>query len=179
MSCDASSSSSRPTLPPLRDLNLPIPNTRNMPSFNDDSYDYKPYYIPQKTWNYNRQASISSSVTSRSPSPITSDYFATQSPYSPNTPSPTDAPLKVRLVPCSFESADAYVYVPPSSASPSSAIAPKVSDTIQGQLQGNQPLLLVGSAAKQLRQPTQKIVKGARLHPYRITRSAGPPKRFL
>ncbi|KAF8627359.1 hypothetical protein AX15_004426 [Amanita polypyramis BW_CC] len=175
-SSDSSSLSTRPTLPPLHTLNLPIPTVQTAPK-SDDSYEFKPCRIPQNAWSHNRQLSASSSVTSRSPSPSMFDYFATRSSISPSpvsSPEPSytadNGALKVRLVPCPFETADAYIYVPPTTAS--SPTIPAVFDNIQGQLHGSQPLLLVGPAAKQLRQPNQKIARGARVHPYRITPGA-------
>ncbi|KAF8637864.1 hypothetical protein AX17_002490 [Amanita inopinata Kibby_2008] len=147
---------------------------------NNDYYDQKLRHIPQSAWNHNRQVSISSSITSRSPSPFSVDLLAARPSLSPSpapsytsdaTHSKANAGLKVRLVPCSFESADAFVYIPPSVTPTSSSAAPKVSNDIRDPLLGNQPLLLVGPAAKQLRQPSQKMAKGARVHPYRITPS--------
>lgn len=77
-----------------------------------------------------------------------------------NTPggTPTPTPFltrKIRLVPTSFENADAVVLVLP----PSAPNAPPP-----------QPFLLVGPALARLRQPQRKLAKGSRIHPYRIVR---------
>ncbi|KAH0826670.1 hypothetical protein J3R83DRAFT_5058 [Lanmaoa asiatica] len=75
----------------------------------------------------------------------------------PTTPFPT---RKIRLVPTSFENADAVVLISPPSASNTPS---------------PQPLLLVGPALQRLRHPQRQLAKGARLHPYRIAR--GPSDR--
>ncbi|KAI9569914.1 hypothetical protein HD554DRAFT_2170906 [Boletus coccyginus] len=62
---------------------------------------------------------------------------------------------KVRLVPTSFENADAVVLVPPPSA-PNVPPPP--------------PLLLVGPALARLRHHQCQLAKGARIHPYRVAR---------
>ncbi|PFH49565.1 hypothetical protein AMATHDRAFT_4782 [Amanita thiersii Skay4041] len=175
-----SSASSRPILPPLQSLNLPIPVMRAALAYEDAS-DHESCRAPLKsTRNHNRHVSISSSITSRSPSPLQSGCSAAQPPVSRSpAPSPTNestgrGDLKFRLVPCSFESADAFVYVPPSGTA--SSVTTTVSNDMKGQELGARPLLLVGPAVTELRQPSQKLAKGARVHPYRIVRSTSSIK---
>ncbi|KAJ8596148.1 hypothetical protein M405DRAFT_218865 [Rhizopogon salebrosus TDB-379] len=72
---------------------------------------------------------------------------------------------KIRLVPTTFEHADAVILVLLSDAPhmhPLSCIT---------NLKPAQPLLLVGPALQHLRNPQRQIARGARLHPYRIVRS--------
>lgn len=107
----------------------------------------------------NRQISISPSTSSRTPSP-------TPLPLSPSCPSTSGGQsTKIRLVPTTFEHADAVVLVPPPDAPhmhPVFGITnPKPA----------QPLLLVGPALQRLRHPQRQIAKGTRFHPYRIVRS--------
>ncbi|OAX41287.1 hypothetical protein K503DRAFT_863983 [Rhizopogon vinicolor AM-OR11-026] len=157
----ASSASVRPTLPPLHTLDLPRGKTQ-LPPIDElyDSHEFKRQvprlHIPT---HQNRHVSISSSTSSRTPSP-------TPSPFSPSRPSTAGGKCtKIRLVPTTFEHADAIVLVLPPDAPhmyPLSGIT---------NLKPAQPLLLVGPALQHLRHPQRQIAKGARLHPYRIVRS--------
>lgn len=67
---------------------------------------------------------------------------------------------KIRLVYTSFENADAVLLVEPPSAP---------------NTRPPQPLLLVGPALQRLRRRQRPLVKGTRVHPYRIDR--GPSDR--
>ncbi|KAG1776755.1 hypothetical protein EV702DRAFT_1106222 [Suillus placidus] len=148
----------RPTLPPLHTLDLPRGKTQ-LPRH--DSYELKRQiprlHMPSSQYSHsrqNRQVSISSSTSSRTPSP-------TPSPLSSGGQS-----TKIRLVPTTFEHADAVVVVP-------APDAPHVHPLsgVTNLKQPAQPLLLVGPALQRMRQPQRQLAKGARLHPYRIVRS--------
>ncbi|KAJ7180503.1 hypothetical protein C8R46DRAFT_1344823 [Mycena filopes] len=135
-----SSSSERPTLPPLHTLNL-LPASF-APHHRGDS----PYHssVPKPSWAYPRRVSISSSSTSRTPSPSPSDSGSSSS-------STSSTSAKLKLVPCAFADADAVVVIPPPGA--------------PGQ---GQTLMLTGPALAHLRHPQRQIAKGTRLHPYRF-----------
>ncbi|KAG2341653.1 hypothetical protein BDR05DRAFT_965069 [Suillus weaverae] len=161
-----SSASVRPTLPPLHTLHLPRGKTQ-LPRTLHDSYELKRQVprlrMPSSQYAHsrqNRQVSISSSTSSRTPSP-------TPSPLSPS-PSSTSGgqSTKIRLVPTTFEHADAFVVIP-------APDAPHVHPLsgVTNLKQPAQPLLLVGPALQRLRHPQRQLAKGARLHPYRIVRS--------
>ncbi|KAG1747405.1 hypothetical protein EDB19DRAFT_304343 [Suillus lakei] len=166
MNSCASSASVRPTLPPLHMLDLPRGNTQ-LPRIDapNDSYELKRQiprlHMPSQYAHsrQNRQVSISSSTSSRTPSP-------TPSPVSSSRSFTGGRSTKFRLVPTTFEHADAVVITP-------APDAPHVHPLsgITNLKQRAQPLLLVGPALQRLRQPQRQIAKGARLHPYRIVRS--------
>ncbi|KAJ7043462.1 hypothetical protein C8F04DRAFT_1072148 [Mycena alexandri] len=141
----SSSSSERPTLPPLHTLNL-LPPSFAQHCRGDSPYDSSPrLHVPKRSWAYPRRVSMSSSSsssTSRTPSPSPSDSSSSSSSTSPTSP-------KVKLVPCSFADADAVVVIPPPGAP-------------------GQGLLLTGPALAHLRHPQRQIAKGTRLHPYRF-----------
>lgn len=162
-----SSASVRPTLPPLHTLCLPRGKTQ-LPRVDalHDSYELK-RQIPRLRMpsqhshsRQNRQVSISSSMSSRTPSPTPSPLSSSSSPTSGGQST------KFRLVPTTFEHADAIVVIPAPDA-PHVHPLSGVTDLKQPA----QPLLLVGPALQRLRQPQRQLAKGARLHPYRILRS--------
>ncbi|EPQ52025.1 hypothetical protein GLOTRDRAFT_132151 [Gloeophyllum trabeum ATCC 11539] len=148
----------RPTLPPLRSLDLPYPlaphaSTSTSTSSND-SNDFQSPDLTHPLFHRPRQVSVSSTTSSRlsaSPSPPpTSPSALSLSPRPPPQPQPP----KFRLVPAPLASADAVLVVPPPSASS----------------QPDQPLLLVGDALRHVRGPGRELAKGARVHPYKIVR---------
>ncbi|KAJ6584567.1 hypothetical protein B0H19DRAFT_1249530 [Mycena capillaripes] len=155
-----SSSSERPTLPPLHTLNLlPAPCAQHRKRGSPyDSYERTcpRLNVPQHSWPYARRVSTStSSSTSRTPSPSPSDTSSrTSSSSSPTSPSKQ----KLTLVPSSFEDAEAIVVIPPPGAAHG-----------RGQ---SQSLLLTGLALEHLRHPQRPLAKGTRLHPYRFARTS-------
>ncbi|KAF7360210.1 hypothetical protein MVEN_00749800 [Mycena venus] len=154
MSSYTSSSSDRPTLPPLHTLNLLPPSYAQRKGGSPyDSYErpcQRPY-APQHSWQRTRRVSTStSSSTSRTPSPTPSNASSRTSSSS-STSSPI-SPSKLTLIPSSFEDADAVVVVPPPGARSGTS----------------QSLLLTGPALEQLRHPRRQLAKGTRLHPYRF-----------
>ncbi|KAG1730819.1 uncharacterized protein EDB91DRAFT_1156084 [Suillus paluster] len=169
MNSCASSASVRPTLPPLHTLDLPRGDTQ-LPPIDalhlHDPHEFKPQiprlHIPSKYPHarQNRQISISSSTSSRTPSPTPSPLSSSRSSTSGGRST------KIRLVPTTFEHADAVVIVPPPDA-------PHVHPLsgVTNLKHPAQPLLLVGPALQHIRHPQRQIAKGARLHPYRIVRT--------
>ncbi|KAJ7108687.1 hypothetical protein C8R44DRAFT_743928 [Mycena epipterygia] len=160
-SSHSSSSSERPTLPPLHTLNL-LPASYVRHCRGDSPYESYEHpscprlHVPQHSWSYNnrRVSTSSSSSTSRTPSPSPS---ATSSlGHSPSPTSPSKSNSKFTLVPSSFEDADAVIVIPPPGA-------PHVPGAQLGQ-----GLLLTGAALEHLRHPQRQIAKGTRLHPYRF-----------
>jgi len=161
----ASSPSVRPTLPPLHTLDLPRGKIQ-LPRIDElyDSHEFKRQVprlrVPSHEYAHtrqNRQVSISSSTSSRTPSP------SSLSSCCPSTSGRRST--KMRLVPTTFEHADAVVLVLPPDAvhmHPLSGIT---------NLKPAQPLLLVGPALQHLRNPQRQMARGARLHPYRIVRN--------
>ncbi|KAG6377397.1 hypothetical protein JVT61DRAFT_15194 [Boletus reticuloceps] len=151
--------SSRPTLPPLHSLNLPrggipLPRIHELYDLHDHSRRDLHLNLP----NGHEQPPIPQLVTPRTPS--SSDSYlrpCTNTPASPvvATPlTPTSWPFpphKIRLVPTTFENANAVILVPP----------PHVP---------LQPVLLVGSAVERLRHPRRQLPEGVRIHPYRVAR---------
>ncbi|KAJ7118626.1 hypothetical protein C8R43DRAFT_1241812 [Mycena crocata] len=157
-----SSSSQRPTLPPLHTLNLLPPSYAQQRRGESpyDSYDRPScprLNVPEHLWPYNRRASTSSS--SRTPSPTPSDASSSAS-SSPTSPSKS----KLTLIPSSFEDADAIVVIPPPGASLD--IAPGA------QSKPGQALLLLGFSLKRLHHHQCQIAKGTRMHPYRFAGDA-------
>ncbi|KAJ7359587.1 hypothetical protein DFH08DRAFT_801370 [Mycena albidolilacea] len=145
------SSSKRPTLPPLRTLNLLPPSYAQRQG--DSVYDS--YDRPCPTLNvphHTRRVSTStSSSTSRTPSPTPSDAGSLSSATSSSSSSSSSS--KLTLVPCaSFEDAEAVVLIPPPGT------------------EGTRGLLLMGPALARLRCPQRPLAKGTRVHPYRIAR---------
>lgn len=176
MNSSASSASVRPTLPPLHTLHLPRGNLKSLKIPGQftridalhDSYELRRQiprlHIPSSQYSHscqNRQVSISSptsSCTSSSPTP---------SPFSSSCPSTSGRQsTKIRLVPTTFEHADAIVVIP----APDAPYVHPLSG-VTNPKQPAQPLLLVGPALQRLRQPQRPLAKGARLRPYRIVRS--------
>ncbi|KAJ3505706.1 hypothetical protein NLJ89_g7274 [Agrocybe chaxingu] len=153
----------RPTLPPLHTLNLlPRPSRANVKYEHHDNLRTVASQMPRTC--HIRQVSSSSSHTnaSRNASPSPSECDSDISPL--ETPSKQ---TKFRLVPCEFAAADAVILVPPPGTSYAGAgynYVPR-----EGNPQG---LLLVGQALQHVRHPERHIAKGARIHPYRIARSA-------
>ncbi|KAF8551660.1 hypothetical protein OG21DRAFT_1512495 [Imleria badia] len=134
--------STRPTLPPLHTLDLPRGDIPRMHDSDDLS-----------RWNPHSNCHQCTAFP-QTPAPCLRPR--TNAPA--GTPTPTAFPArKIRLVPTSFENADAVVLVLP----PSVPNAPPP-----------QPLLLVGPALARLRHPQGQLARGARVHPYRIARPA-------
>ncbi|KIK81104.1 hypothetical protein PAXRUDRAFT_156906 [Paxillus rubicundulus Ve08.2h10] len=158
----------RPTLPPLHTLDLPrgkiqLPRIHELYDLDELSRQTSQLHIPSALSHdrQKRHVSISSSTTSRTPSPAPSCVPAPCLRPSTNIPTSTSYPTqKLRLVPTTFENADAVVLISPQNAS---HIPPP------------QPLLLVGPALQRLRHPQRQLAKGARLHPYRIVRGPSDP----
>lgn len=141
-------------------------NARFVGTYINDSY-WSNFQIPRLRMpsqyshsRQNRQVSISSSTSSRTSSPTPSPLSSSSSPTSGGQST------KIRLVPTTFEHADAIVVIPAPDA-PHVHPLSGVTDLKQPA----QPLLLVGPALQRLRQPQRQLAKGARLHPYRILRS--------
>ncbi|KAJ6542276.1 hypothetical protein B0H10DRAFT_1970588 [Mycena sp. CBHHK59/15] len=149
------SSSERPTLPPLHTLDLPTPYVQRRPAYDSSCPRLN---VPHPS-SYHRRVSTSSSSTSRTPSPTPSDASSS---------SPT-SPSKIRLVPSSFEDATAILLIPPPDAPYIPGVISVSAPSPEGPRSG-QGLLLFGSAMERLRHPLRQIAKGARLHPYRVVR---------
>ncbi|KAH7926162.1 hypothetical protein BV22DRAFT_1046279 [Leucogyrophana mollusca] len=173
----APSTSTRPTLPPLHTLGLPIGKaSAQLPHIDElyDSYDFDrqtPRLHIASQYPHARQASISSSRTP-SPTPSISPLRSTRPTLSHSTLG--QVPAKIRLVPTTLEKADAVVVVPPPNAPhipPLSGMSPTTMK------QGQQALLLVGPALQHLRHPQRQLAKGARIHPYRIVRGSPDSRR--
>ncbi|TFK25309.1 hypothetical protein FA15DRAFT_364992 [Coprinopsis marcescibilis] len=165
----------RPTLPSIHTLDLPFMS--KAPVESHESYRQSSRSSKHHA-NAMRKVSTSSSNTSasRSPSPCyasssresspTASVVSSSSTSSTSSRSSTASNRQVRLVPCSFDEADAIIVVP-SSASftlpiPSPSTPP------------GQPLLLVGAAMQSfVRHPQRETSKSARVHPYRIVPTAG------
>ncbi|KAJ6557988.1 hypothetical protein B0H19DRAFT_1261555 [Mycena capillaripes] len=149
-----SSSSERPTLPPLHTLNLLPTSRREASPYGSYERPCPRLNVPQYSWSHTRRVSTStSSSTSRTPSPTPSDASSSRSTSSsPTSPSKS----KLTLVPSSFADAEAIVVIPPPGAT-------HVPGTRPGQ-----GLLLMGPALEHLRHPQRQIAKGTRLHPYRF-----------
>ncbi|KAF9237378.1 hypothetical protein BU15DRAFT_48873, partial [Melanogaster broomeanus] len=158
----------RPTLPPLHTLDLPrgniqLPRIHELYDLDELSRQTSHLHIPSSLSldRQKRQVSISSSMTSRTPSPTPSCVPAPCLRPSTNTPTSASYPTqKIRLVPTTFENADAVVLISPPNAS---------------HIPTSQPLLLVGPALQRLRHTQRQLAKGARLHPYRIVRGPSDP----
>ncbi|KAG7448457.1 uncharacterized protein BT62DRAFT_929548 [Guyanagaster necrorhizus] len=150
--------SQRPTLPPIHSLDL-LPLCREV-NATDESQKCSLRPIPlYQNHRSQRQASICSSTSSRTPSP----------PPLQHPSSAFLARIRFRLVPCPLDAADAVVVVPPPDAPyipPLSALRTSACYALR-----SQALFLIGPALQQLRQPHQPLAKGARVHPYRILRS--------
>ncbi|KAK0458809.1 uncharacterized protein EV420DRAFT_1540666 [Desarmillaria tabescens] len=141
--------SQRPTLPSIHSLDL-LPLCKEVDTSNKPlNYLSCPRAVHQNR-RLHRQASISSSTSSRTPSPSSSRYPSLTFP----------AGIRLRLVPCPLDAADAVVVVPP----PDAPYIPPLSSL-------QTPLFLVGPALQQFRQPHRPLAKGARVHPYRILRN--------
>ncbi|KAJ7634643.1 hypothetical protein FB45DRAFT_865328 [Roridomyces roridus] len=170
MSSTYSASSQRPTLPPLRTLNLLPPSCAKSPRevshYDLHEHSSRPrLHVPQHSWPHinSRRVSTSSSTTSqsRTPSPTPSDASSSSllsaSSSSSCSPYKTSPHRKLSLFPSSLEEADAIVVVPADPAAKS--------------------LLLTGRAVERLRQ-RQIAPHGARLHPYRFCpRTSGSHRR--
>ncbi|KAF5356837.1 hypothetical protein D9756_006467 [Leucocoprinus leucothites] len=155
----------RPTLPPLHSLNLPIPkisqgrggtafmNRLPINDLNDFTYvtPNKTPICPQKGVASNSSAtamssSSSNTCNSRTPSPVPSDS-------SLSSASTSQSMGAFRLVPCEIKDADAVVVV---------------TETVAGSGRGR-AMLLVGPAAQPYRQPSSRpIAKNSRVHPYKF-----------
>ncbi|KAK0203648.1 hypothetical protein DFS33DRAFT_1383911 [Desarmillaria ectypa] len=150
--------SQRPTLPSIHSLDL-LPLCKEVDS-TDESQKFPscPRAMYQNR-RMQRQASISSSTSSRTPSPPPSRHPSLTFP----------AGIRLRLVPCPLDAADAVVVVPP----PNAPYIPPLSalQTSAGHAPPSQALFLVGPALQQFRQPHRPLAKGARVHPYRIFRN--------
>lgn len=169
-----SSACERPTLPPLHTLNLP--HLTRKPAHLYDSYELQPscprLHVPQK---YHRSSSPSTNTSTPSPSHSLSCSPSSSRPsrsHSPNsaastikTPTPTTT-RKLRLIPCSLETADAVILV-------TSPGAPYIPLKAGSNNPNSNALLLVGSALEKFRHPQRTITKGARVHPYRFAHAPG------
>ncbi|KIK06371.1 hypothetical protein K443DRAFT_674354 [Laccaria amethystina LaAM-08-1] len=172
-----SSACERPTLPPLHTLNLP--HLTRKPALLYDSYEPQSscprLHVPQK---YHRSSSTSTitSIPSRSHSPSCSPSSSRLSgSHPPNPAASTITPptptttRKLRLIPCSLETADAVILV-------TSPDAPYIFDIplkAANKNSNSNALLLVGSALEKFRHPQRTITKGARVHPYQFAHAPG------
>ncbi|KAG1898470.1 uncharacterized protein F5891DRAFT_1190853 [Suillus fuscotomentosus] len=131
------SASVRPTLPPLHTLNLPrgeIVHPR----------------IDAKSKPQNRRVSISSSASSRTPSPTPSPPSSSRSSIFGSQP------VKFRIVPTTFEHANAMIVIP----DPDAPHVHPLSGAVLEQPAPN--LFLVGPAFQCVRQLQRQIAKGIR-----------------
>ncbi|ESK96484.1 hypothetical protein Moror_6992 [Moniliophthora roreri MCA 2997] len=156
----------RPTLPSLHTLDLPTLTSDAKPRVylpTPSAYDFgrqsmhahAAHYTHVPRLQRQRQLSTSTTTTSRTPSPplSESEYLIPPAPQSESKRTGAN----VRLIPCSFEEADAVVVVPPPSTCPD--------------IEPSKALLLVGPALNHLRHPQRQIAKGARIRPYRFSNS--------
>ncbi|KAK7464499.1 hypothetical protein VKT23_006668 [Stygiomarasmius scandens] len=179
-----SSREDRPVLPPLHTLALPtFPAQTRLPGVHALNATHDPDSRPRLSSPFvhhqptQRQCSISSSTSSRTPSPSPSDSSSSAStsafpstPFTPLTPGSSAGRSKMRLIPSTLEDADAVVVVPPQSFyDESNPTASLLDAKASGK---GKALLLVGPALRHLRHPQRQIAKGARIHPYKIERTA-------
>ncbi|KAI0935120.1 hypothetical protein AcV7_004014 [Taiwanofungus camphoratus] len=166
----------RPTLPPIHTLGLPYMSPIGVPNLHDfhDPNDFS-NIVPadvNRDWSRSRQTSVSSTLSSgasssRSVSPCDAQPSSLRSSFTASFPG-------FSLVRTTFDNANAIIVVPPpiaphtsddSDGSPSSPTLPPLDNSERGKA-----FLLVGPAVEHLRHPQRRITKGARMHPYRITR---------
>ncbi|EAU89556.1 hypothetical protein CC1G_02445 [Coprinopsis cinerea okayama7 len=173
--------SERPTLPSIHTLDLPfVPKASS--SYDTSGKSDRDIWAPRSRYAHGlRKSSTSSSTTSmsRSPSPSypssrassPASSSASSDSFFPSPPTSATMPAgQVRLVPCSFEEANAIIVMPTTSTNSAPSSTGKTSQ------QQQQPLLLVGSAMQQyvkLRHPQREMSKNARVHPYKIMPSNG------
>lgn len=156
------SASVRPTLPPLHTLNLPRGEIVH-PRIDAKSKPQIPrLHVPSSQYSHscqNRRVSISSSASSRTPSPTPSPPSSSRSSIFGSQP------VKFRIVPTTFEHANAMIVIP----DPDAPHVHPLSGAVLEQPAPN--LFLVGPAFQCVRQLQRQIAKGVRLRPYRIVRS--------
>lgn len=164
----------RPTLPSIHTLSLP--DIRRPPRVDDLDDDLPTPRISRtpSQQHQSRNASLSSEVSSsRSSSPTDAVPTATPSPTFPFPGS------NFCLRRTTFENADAFVVIPPPSLSPSETTgsqSPTSTSSPTEATRRGQAFLVVGEAMEQLRHPQRRLVRGARIHPYRIV-ARGPARR--
>ncbi|EDR08093.1 uncharacterized protein LACBIDRAFT_297776 [Laccaria bicolor S238N-H82] len=164
----------RPTLPPLHTLNLP--HLTRKPAFSYDSYEPQSscprLHVPQK---YHRSSSTSTIASTSSPSHSLSCSPLSLRPSRSNSPNMAASTIttpthtmtrKLRLIPCSLETADAVILV-------TSPDAPYIPLKAGSDNPNPNALLLVGPALEKFRHPQRTITKGARVHPYRFAHTPG------
>jgi len=161
----------RPTLPPLHTLDLPFPISRKprlagtSGSELHERQSCQRLHVPRQL-PYERRLSMSSSTSSRTPSPTPSESSSGYQSSHSSQSRPTRNSM--RLVPSSFDDADAVLVIPPPNA-------PYVPTSLSSPLpcpapSSGQALLLTGPSLDHFRQPLRQVAKGARVHPYRIVR---------
>lgn len=181
----------RPTLPPLRSLDLPmhgVPSRMTLPSIHElcnQNNDLDPSHLTALyAWQSRRQGSVSSPTSSCFPSTplppsIAASFASTHSsaPHQyPQAQRSNQSDSHVRLVLAdSFENADAALVLCSGSAT-NAAGAPRMisSPEALGGIQPGAPLLVVGPALERIRRPGTVLGKGVRMHPYRIVRPSHP-----
>ncbi|KAF9010199.1 hypothetical protein BDQ17DRAFT_1347729 [Cyathus striatus] len=172
----SSSSSERPTLPPIRSLDLPVPTSASAPIIPRTHVRYDrhenscpPLQVPVKPRLRQLSTSSSNTTLSRtpSPSPVASSSSRSSSRQNPSPHAHLLPPSlrKFTLLPCTLEEADAVVLIPP----PETPYIPtlKCPAPPPGGKHG-QALLLVGKAIDHVRHPQRPLAKGARVQPYRM-----------
>ncbi|KAN0130132.1 hypothetical protein V8E53_012077 [Lactarius tabidus] len=181
----------RPTLPPLRSLDLPmhgVPSRMTLPGIHElcnQNNDLDPSHLTALyAWQSRRQGSVSSPTSSCFPStplpPSIAASFApthNSAPHQPPQAQRSNHPdSHVRLVLAdSFENADAALVLCSAGAT-NAAGAPRMisSPEALGGIQPGAPLLVVGPALERIRRPGTVLGKGVRMHPYRIVHPSRP-----
>lgn len=185
----------RPTLPPLRSLDLPmhgVPSRMTLPSIHElcnQGDDLDPSHLTALyAWQWRRQGSVSSPTSSCFPSspppssvafaaPLASTLHNSASPLPHQTRRGNHSDSNVRLVLAdSFENADAALVLC-SAGAPNASGAPRMisSPDALGGIKPGAPLLVVGPALERIRRPGTVLGKGVRMHPYRIVRPTNSP----
>ncbi|KAG2111944.1 uncharacterized protein F5147DRAFT_651067 [Suillus discolor] len=144
------SASVRPTLPPLHTLNLPRGEIRH-PRIDAKLKPQIPrLHVPSSQYScQNRRVSISSSTSSRTPSPTPSPPSSSRSSIFGSQP------VKFRIVPTTFEHANAMIVIP----DPDAPHVHPLSGAVLEQPASN--LFLVGPAFQCVRQLQRQIAKGS------------------
>lgn len=176
----------RPTLPPLRSLDLPmhgVPSRMTLPGIHElcnQGDDLDPSHLTALyAWQWRRQGSVSSPTSSCFPSiqpplsvaaPLKSTLHNSAPPLPLQTQRGSHPESHVRLVLAdSFETADAALVLC-SAGAPNASGAPRMisSPDALGGIKPGAPLLVVGPALERIRRPGTVLGKGVRMHPYRI-----------
>ncbi|KAF8268913.1 hypothetical protein EI94DRAFT_1799819 [Lactarius quietus] len=183
----------RPTLPPLRSLDLPmhgVPSRMTLPGIHElcnQNNDLDPSHLTALyAWQWRRQGSVSSPTSSCFPStPLPPSIAASftsahnsvpPQPHQMQRGNPSDSHVRLVLAD-SFDHADAALVLCSAAGATNATGAPRMisSPDALGGIKPGAPLLVVGPALERIRRPGTVLGKGVRMHPYRIVHPTNPP----